>query len=85
MPAGRLARGVQFVQDRERLAPEMLPAEKPIAELVVDRAAADALGGQVFGDLLLELGRCQPVVRAGVDRHAVGDEGDVEPIRSFAE
>ena len=72
--AGRLAVGVQFVQDRERLAPEMLPAEEPVAELVVDRRAAEPLVGQIFGDLLLELGRGQAVVRAGVDRRAVGDE-----------
>ena len=62
---------VQFVQDRERLAPELLPAEEPVAELVVHRLAAQARGRQVGGDLLLELGRGQAVVLAGVDRHAV--------------
>ena len=39
----------------------MLPAEEPVAELVVDGRAAEALGGQVVGDLLLELGGGQPV------------------------
>ena len=38
------ALGVQFVQDGKRLAPEVLPAEEPIAEFVVHRRAAQALG-----------------------------------------
>jgi len=43
-----LAVVVQFVQDRERLAPEVLPAEEPIAQLVVDRAAP------LLGELIRE-------------------------------
>ena len=36
----RLTRVVQFMQYRERFAPESLPAEKPIAQFVIDRKAA---------------------------------------------
>ena len=52
---------VQFVQDRERLAPVALPAEEPVAQLVVDLALAQPVLFQPGGDLLLELGRRQAV------------------------
>ena len=77
--SGRWAgRVVQLAEDRERLAPEMLPAEEPVAELVVHRRAAQALGGQVGGDPLLELGRRQAVVGAAVDGMAFVGEGLVK-------
>ena len=41
-PVG-LPLGIELVQDRKRLAPETLPAEEPVAELVVHRLAAEAL------------------------------------------
>ena len=66
-PSGGVAVGIKFVQDRERFAPEMLPAEEPVAKFVVDRRAAETLFGKVFGNLLLELWRGQAVVRAGID------------------
>ena len=65
---------VELAEDRERLAPEMLPAEEPVAELVVHRRAAQALGRQVGRDPLLELGRRQAVVVAAVDGMAVAGE-----------
>ena len=66
--------GVQLVQDRERLAPEMLAAEEPVAELVIDRRPAQALVGQVGRDMLFELRGRQTVVAAAVDGPAVADE-----------
>ena len=72
---GRFAVGVELVQDRERLAPEALPAEEPVAELVVHRLAADALRGEVGGDLAaLNSAVGEAVVLAGVDRDAVAGE-----------
>ena len=53
----------------------MLPAEEPIPQLVVDRCAADAPGGKVLGDFLLELGGGQPAIGARVDRRPIGHEG----------
>ena len=41
----RMAVVVQLVQDRKGLAPKTLARKEPVAELVVDRAAADSLGG----------------------------------------
>jgi len=67
----RLPLLVQLVQDRKRLAPEPLPAEQPVAELVVDGLAAEAGRREVVADLLLERRRLESVVLAGVDRHAV--------------
>ncbi len=67
-----LAGGVQLVEDGERLAPESLPAEEPVAELVVDRLPADAVIGQPSGDPLLELLGGEAVELAGVNGDAVG-------------
>jgi hypothetical protein len=53
---GLVAVVVQLVQDRERLAPEPLPAEQPVAQLVVDRPRPSPVRGQVGGDLFLEFG-----------------------------
>ena len=44
--AGRLSVGIELVQDRKRLAPESLPREEPVAELVVHRLAAETLRRQ---------------------------------------
>ena len=74
-PAVGLAVLVEFAEDRERLAPEMLAAEEPVAKLVVHRRAAQALGGKVGRDPLLELGRRQAVVGAAVDGLAVAGKG----------
>jgi len=57
--------------DRERLAPVALAAEEPVAQLVVDRAAAEVVVLEPSGDLLLRLRHVEPVEEAGVDQRAV--------------
>ena len=48
---------VRSVEDGEGFAPVSLPAEEPIAELVVDRAVAASPLIEPGGDTLLEFGR----------------------------
>ena len=52
---------VGVVDDRERLAPEPLPAEQPVAQLGGDRALAGALGLEPVDDAALGVGDAQAV------------------------
>ncbi len=60
-----------FPQDRERLAPIPLARKEPVAQLVVDRAAAELFFLQPGGDRLFGLGRGKAVEETGVDGGAV--------------
>ena len=62
------------MQQRERLAPEALAAEEPVAQLVVHFAGALARLLQPGHDALLEFRRRQAVVLAGIDGDAVVHE-----------
>ena len=72
--AGGAAFGVDFVQDRKRLAPEPLPAEEPVAEFVVDRRPAQAGGLEIVRHPRDERPRVEAGVGARLDRHAVARE-----------
>src|SRR5689334_20085798 len=61
--------------DRERLAPVALAAEQPVAELIVDRLAADALLGQPGGDRLLGVWR-----RLAVETHLAAGAVDARTV-----
>jgi len=67
--------GLVHPDDRERFAPIALTREEPVAQLVVDRGLADALGGEVGGDFLLGVGPVHPVVAGRVDELAVAGIG----------
>jgi len=66
---------VRQLQERERFAPVALPAEQPVAQLVVDLALADALRLDPGGHPLLGLGDAEAVEEAAVDRGTVADVG----------
>ena len=59
------------MDDRDRGAPEALPGDQPVAQPVVDRAAALALVLQDGGDRGDRLGLDHPVERPGVHQLAV--------------
>ena len=65
--AGRFAARVQLVPDGERLAPEVLPAEQPVAEAVVDGLFAKSGFREIGSDARFEVGSCEAVEGAGVD------------------
>src|SRR5437867_2611152 len=67
----RLALRIELVQNRERLTPIALPAEEPIAQLVVDLPLPLVLRFEPIGDLCLKRGRRRPVECAGVDGDAL--------------
>ena len=76
-----LAVGVAFPDDRERLAPVALAAEKPVAQFVIDGLLAQPLCLQPGGDLLLGFGGGQAGEEiAGIDADAVVDEADAIPV-----
>ena len=65
---------IDFVQDRERLAPESLPTEEPVAELVVDRRPAEASLFKIVGHPRDKSPRVEASVGPRRDRHAVAGE-----------
>ena len=60
--------------DRKRLAPVALPAEQPVAQLVIHRPMAKRLLLEPSGDLGLGLGGRQAVEKTGVHRRTVAGE-----------
>jgi len=71
---------VRAVDDRDRAAPEALPAEQPVAEPVVDLAPADPLGLEPLDGLGLGLRHRQPVEPPAVDGRAVPGVGLTLPV-----
>ena len=63
------------VDDRDRAAPVALAREQPVAEAVVDRRAALALGAQPLDDLGVGLAVVLAVERAAGDQRPVADVG----------
>ena len=71
-------------QDRERLAPVALPAEEPVAQLVVDRSDRPVpSSSRIVDDLLLGLRGRQAVDERRVDRDAFAGER-ADPLRTSA-
>ena len=70
-----VALGGGVVDEREGLAPVALPREQPVAQLVGDAAAAEALGLEPGDHGLLGLRGREAVEEAGVDGEAVLAEG----------
>ncbi len=72
------------MQNRKRLPPIALPAEEPVAQLVVNRLPALPVLGQPGRYPLLELRRGQTVEWAAVNRLAIADETTLalpDPLR----
>ena len=71
--------------DGEWLAPVALAGEKPVAEFVVHRAAAESLFLQPSGDLLLGLGGRQAVEKTRVHGHSLAGKAGGEHGRPARE
>ena len=69
--ARRSALLVQFVKNRKRFAPETLAAEEPVAKLVIDRLATQAVFGEPESNFFFELRSRQTVELPRVDGSAV--------------
>ena len=70
------------MENRERLPPESLPAEEPVAELVVDRRPAEPGLREIGRHPRDEGARLHPRVGTGIDRLAVA--GEKRPVVAVA-
>lgn len=74
--AGGVAVVVEFVPERERLAPVALTREEPVAETVVDGFLAEAGLREPGGDFRFDVGSGEAGEFAGVDGEPFGGEAD---------